>query len=113
MIVRSWRGRAAVDRAHIYPQHLFDAVLPKLKALPGFCGASLLRRLDGHEIEFVVQTYWESMHAIERFAGARPEVAVVEPAARAALKSFDATVLHYEVVVDANDCAVVLRGSER
>ena len=86
---------ALVQKAH---QHFVDAVLPKLKALPGFCGALLLRRLDGDEIEFVVQTHWESMHAIERFAGARPEVAVVEPAARAALKSFDATVRHYEVV---------------
>lgn len=52
-----------------------------------------LRRVDGHEIEFVVQTYWESMQAIEEFAGPRPRIAVVEPAARAALSSLDAMVL--------------------
>jgi heme-degrading monooxygenase HmoA len=103
MIVRSWRGRAAVDRAHVYPQHLVDVVLPKLTALPGFSGATLLRRPDGQEVEFVVQTYWESMQAIAQFAGPRPDVAVVEPAARAALSSFDRTVLHYEVVAGAVD----------
>jgi len=98
MIVRLWRGRTAVDRAESYVQHLFDAVLPKLEALPGFRGVTVLRRLDGQEIEFVVQTHWESMQAIKRFAGRKPEIAVVEPAARAVLSSFDATVLHYEVV---------------
>ena len=109
MIVRLWRGRAAIDHAQIYVVHLFSEVLPKLKVLPGFRGASLLRRLDGHEIEFVVQTYWESMQAIKQFAGPRPEIAVVEPTARAALRSFDPTVLHYEVVTGAAD-PVVPRG---
>lgn len=98
MIVRSWRGRAAADRAHVYAEHLVDAVVPKLKALPGVCGFALLRRADGQETEFLVQTYWASMQAIEAFAGPTPETAVVEPAARDALKSFDATVWHYEVV---------------
>jgi heme-degrading monooxygenase HmoA len=98
MIVRSWRGRAAADRAYVYTKHLVDTVVPKLKALPGFGGFALLRRTDGQETEFVVQTYWESMQAIEEFAGPAPEIAVVEPAARDALTSFDATVVHYEVV---------------
>ena len=90
-----------------------DAVLPKLNALPGFCGVSLLRRVDRHEVEFVDQTYWESMQAIEQFAGPRPEIAVVEPAARAALSSFDVTVLHYEVVAGAVDPMVIaLHGPE-
>jgi heme-degrading monooxygenase HmoA len=101
MIVRSWRGRAAADRAHVYTKHLVDTVVPKLRALPGFCGFALLRRTDGQETEFEVQTYWASMQAIEEFAGPTPEIAVVEPAARAALTSFDATVRHYEVVAGA------------
>ena len=98
MIVRSWRGRAAADRAQVYAEHLVDTVVPKLKILPGFRGFALLRRTDRQETEFLVQTYWASMQAIEEFAGPTPETAVVEPAARDALKSFDATVLHYEVV---------------
>ncbi|HTE44006.1 MAG TPA: hypothetical protein VK636_02090, partial [Gemmatimonadaceae bacterium] len=89
MIVRSWRGRTDVDRADIYPKYLFDVVVPKLGALSGFGGISLLRRVDGNEIEFVVQTYWQSMQAVEGFAGPKPEIAVVEPDARDLLTSFD------------------------
>lgn len=96
MIVRTWRGRAAADHADAYQRHLVDSVVPKLKALPGFWGATLLRRADGNEIEFVVQTEWESMAAIEGFAGPTPEVAVVDPEARAVLVSFDAIVVHYD-----------------
>jgi hypothetical protein len=50
------------------------------------------------EVEFLVLTLWESMEAIRGFAGEQPEVAVVEPEARAALVRFDSTVTHYEVL---------------
>jgi heme-degrading monooxygenase HmoA len=96
VIVRTWRGRATPERADVYARHLIDSVVPKLETLPGFQSATLLRRLDGDEIEFVVQTHWDSMQAVERFAGPTPSIAVVEPEARAALTSFDATVVHYE-----------------
>lgn len=99
MIARTWRARAAADAAHLYPQHLAREVLPKLQALDGFLGAYLLRRDDGAEVEFVVQTLWASHEAIGRFAGAQPEVAVVEPEAAAVLLSYDRTVTHHEVVL--------------
>jgi hypothetical protein len=38
------------------------------------------------------------MEAVHAFAGAQPELAVVEPEARAALVRFDTTVQHYEVL---------------
>lgn len=38
------------------------------------------------------------MEAIRKFAGAEPEKAVVEPAARAAPTGFDDSVTHYEMV---------------
>jgi hypothetical protein len=41
---------------------------------------------------------WESMDAIRAFAGPRPDVAVVEPEARAVLSRYDREVRHYEVV---------------
>ena len=103
MILRSWRARAAADRAHLYPEHLVGAVLPRLRTLPGFLGAYLLRRVEGDEVEFVVQTLWASMAAVEQFAGPTPELAVVEPAARAALTSYDATVRHYDVLVSPSE----------
>jgi hypothetical protein len=35
----------------------------------------------------------------ERFAGANPDIAVVEPDARAVLSSFDETVRHFDVIL--------------
>jgi heme-degrading monooxygenase HmoA len=73
-------------------------VRPKLEQLAGFQGLYLLRRRGLEEIEFLVLTLWESMDAVRAFAGDEPELAVVEPEARAALVRFDRTVSHYEVV---------------
>jgi predicted SnoaL-like aldol condensation-catalyzing enzyme/heme-degrading monooxygenase HmoA len=98
MILRSWRARVAAAREQLYPRHFFDAVLPRLRALPGFRGASLLRRSVGGDVEFVVHTQWDSMQAVERFSGSRTDAAVVEPAAHATLDSFDTTVEHHEIV---------------
>jgi hypothetical protein len=38
------------------------------------------------------------MDAVRKFAGPEPENAVVEPAARATLTSFDDVVTHFEIV---------------
>jgi heme-degrading monooxygenase HmoA len=99
MILRIWQCRATAGRAHLYPRHLAEAVLPKLRAQSGFRGAYLLRRGDSDEVEFVVQTLWESMDAIEQFAGSTPHIAVVDSDARAMLTTFDATVRHFDVLL--------------
>ena len=98
MVARVWRGYAAVTEGEAYPRHLLQSVRPKLEQLPGFKGLYLLRRRGLEEIEFLVVTLWDSMDAIRAFAGDQPELAVVEPDARAALVRFDNTVSHYEVV---------------
>jgi heme-degrading monooxygenase HmoA len=98
MVVRAWRGYAAVSEGQAYPRHLLHSVRPKLESLAGFRGLYLLRRRDADEIQFLVLTLWDSMDAIRGFAGEQPEVAVVEPEARAVLVRFDETVSHYEVL---------------
>jgi heme-degrading monooxygenase HmoA len=98
MVVRAWRGYAAITDAEAYPKHLLQAVRPQLEQLAGFRGLYLLRRRDLEEIEFLVLTLWDSMEVIRAFAGEHTERAVVEPEARAALVRFDETVQHYEVL---------------
>jgi heme-degrading monooxygenase HmoA len=98
MLMRAWRGYAAVTEAQVYPRHLLHSVRPKLEKLAGFRGVYLLRRRVADEIEFLVLTLWDSMDAVRAFAGEQPEVAVVEPEARAALVRFDTTVSHYEIL---------------
>lgn len=99
MIARTWHGRAARASADAYCRHFAESVMPHLAGIPGHRGACLLRRDgDGGSVEFLAVTLWESMETIKAFAGPDPEVAVVEPAARAVLTDFDGFARHYEVV---------------
>jgi len=102
VIIREWRGRAALAKAEDYPAHFRRTVLPELLGIDGFCGAHLSRRLLSDQIEFLVLTRWQSMDAIRAFAGEDVEHAVVEPGAVAALTDFDAHVRHYEVLEDVS-----------
>lgn len=98
MIIREWRGRAPRSRAGEYPTHFRTRVVPELRNVPGFLGATLSKREEGQLVEFVVLTRWESLDAIRAFAGTDLDNAVVEPGAVAALSDYDHTVRHYEVV---------------
>ncbi len=98
MIVRAWRGRASTADPGAYVEHFRRRVLPELREIEGFLGASLLRETRADEVEFLVLTRWASMDAVRAFAGDDVSRAVVEPAAAAALSDYDRTVHHYEVL---------------
>lgn len=97
MIARIWCGQASIAKADIYHRHFTTHVTPHLKDIPGHKGAYLLRREAEGEVEFLAVTLWESIEAIKRFAGPNPDVAIVEPEARAVLSAFDDFARHYEV----------------
>jgi heme-degrading monooxygenase HmoA len=105
MIARAWQGRAAAQNAEAYRSHFAGSVRPALDRVPGHRGALLLRRQNEGDsrTEFLVITMWDSMDAVRAFAGPDPDCAVIEPAARAALADFDASVRHYDVVFDTRD----------
>ena len=98
MIQRVWRAYADVSSGDRYPRHLLEMVRPNLERIPGFRGLFLLQRRHQDEIEYVVQTLWDSMDAVSAFAGPNPERAVVEPAAARMLLRFDDVVVHYDVL---------------
>jgi len=98
MILRMWRAQSTPEKAGEYIRHATERVFPALRAIEGHRGAYLLRHTDGDRVEFVVLTLWDSMQAVQEFAGAEPNRAVVEPEARVALKSFDNFVTHFEVI---------------
>lgn len=97
MIARTWQATATADGAQKYRQHFITAVQPTLTATDGFHGATLLERDGDEATEIQVVTLWESLDAIHAFAGSDIAVAVVEPAADAALVDYDRTVRHFEV----------------
>jgi heme-degrading monooxygenase HmoA len=103
VIVRAFHATATAAGADAYREHFTRSVLPDLQRIDGYQGAYVLRREhDGH-VELQVLTLWDSLEAIRRFAGANLDHAVVEPAAQAVLASYDPTVTHHDVVVDAVD----------
>ena len=81
MIVRAWRGRASAANKQGYVAHFRSKVLPELRHIDGFLGASLLRAPHPGGVEFLVLTRWRSMDAIRAFAGDEVSRAVVEPGA--------------------------------
>src|SRR5262245_19980803 len=102
MIVRAWRGWAAASSGAAYPDHFRRNVLPELKQIAGFLGASLLQRDREGEVEFLVLTRWVSIEAVRAFAGDDVSRAVVEPEAVAALVGFDRSARHYEVIEETS-----------
>jgi GNAT superfamily N-acetyltransferase len=97
VIVRIWRARAAKDQAASYLQHATARVLPELRQLPGHRGALVLTKAQNADVAIQVLTFWESMQAVQAFAGPSPDIAVVEPEAQAVLLDFDRTVAHYQL----------------
>jgi heme-degrading monooxygenase HmoA len=96
MVVRIWKGRA-LDGADAYFAHVTSVVFPKLRRIDGFRGGRVLRRNIDGSVEFLVITEWASWDAVRGFAGARPEIAVVEPEARALLTEVDEHVQHFDL----------------
>jgi heme-degrading monooxygenase HmoA len=99
MIARMWRGFALPEKADEYVKHLQSSALPELYQIQGFQGVTLLRQDAAQVVEFIVLTFWESMDAVRKFAGAEAEIAVVSPAAQPLFREYDATVRHFEVVL--------------
>jgi heme-degrading monooxygenase HmoA len=99
MIARLWSAQTTAALSHAYLHHFEQAVQPQLQGLDGFLGATVCTRPDSGAIEILVTTYWASLSAIEAFAGADSETAVVAAEAAALLTDFDKRVRHYEVAV--------------
>jgi heme-degrading monooxygenase HmoA len=97
MIARQWRGLALSDRASAYEAHLRLETFPALRSIEGFVDASILRRTVAGGIEFLIVTRWISMGAIEKFAEADVEAAVVPDNVRQMMVEYDMRVRHYEV----------------
>lgn len=100
MIARSWTAQATPRGASAYVDFFEHTLTPELRRIAGFREALVLQRIAvDAQIEITVLTFWESMEAVARFAGASIDLAVVEPEARVCLLSFDEQVKHHEVAL--------------
>ena len=98
MISRQWRGLAKFGRSKDYIDHLRNDTFPKLLSLAGFVDASILQRESSDGIEFLIVTRWQSLTAIEAFAGRDPDIAVVPDNVKEMMVEYDLSVRHYTVV---------------
>jgi heme-degrading monooxygenase HmoA len=99
MITRNWTGVVKPDRAADYITHLQHDTFKKLSSIKGFIQASIFKREVTDGVEFLIVTQWENMEAIQQFAGANADIAVVPPVAQEMMVRYDPVVRHYSEVV--------------
>jgi heme-degrading monooxygenase HmoA len=97
MIARLWSARTTQAQSQIYLRHFSASVLPALRRFEGYVSSTVLTRLANSGIEILVITVWQSIVAIDAFAGADREAAVVTPEAAALLTDYDRRVRHFEI----------------
>jgi len=101
MVVRFWSARTTQVRFPDYLRHFNERVLPSLRAVEGFLEARVISQSDGVVVQFIAETLWSSMEAIDRFAGPDREAAVIAHEALDLLTSYDRRVRHY--IVDLSE----------
>jgi len=97
MVVRFWSARTTQVRFPQYLAHFEGRVLPRLRAVEGYLEARVLSQSDGVVVQFIVETLWASLEAVDRFAGPDREEAVIADEALHLLTSYDRRVRHYHV----------------
>jgi hypothetical protein len=97
MIARHWRGWTLLQDAEAYERLLKETVLPGLKTIEGYRGGYIFRKDGTQEVEFVVVNLFESLEAVQRFAGKNCTVAIFEPEAKRLLCKAEPQATHYEV----------------
>jgi len=98
MIMRVWKGSTKRSDSKTYFDYLKETGLKEYQETPGNQGVYVLRRDYDDHTEFLLLSLWESMNAIEEFAGSDPDKAVFYPKDEKYLVEFDRHVRHYEVL---------------
>lgn len=99
MICRIWHGWTTEANAEAYEHLLHGEILPGIlrQEISGFEAIDLLRRSGPDGVEFATLMWFDSVEAVQRFAGPDYETAVVPPAGRKLLTHFDIRSAHYTV----------------
>jgi heme-degrading monooxygenase HmoA len=75
-------------------------VRPSLKRVDGHKGGYVFRKDAADEVEFVAVNLFDSLEAVQRFAGPDYTVPVFEPEAKRLLSRIESFAAHYEVRVN-------------
>jgi heme-degrading monooxygenase HmoA len=103
MIARLWRGQTSAAKAQEYLEYLRVTGVEDYTKTPGNRGVRILRRISGDKAEFLVLSAWDSLEAIQGFAGSDYQKAVYYPEDRKYLTHLDPEVSHFDVVLDTTN----------
>lgn len=106
MIARTWHGRVPAEKADAYYAYLRRTGLTDYAAAPGNRGVTVLRQTDGAVTHFLLLTLWDSIEAIQGFAGQEYELAQYYPEDDDYLLEREPFVTHYEVLAISGTPAV-------
>jgi len=100
MIARIWHGWTKRSDAQKYEQLLHEEIFPGIaqRKIPGYHGAELFTREDADEVEFLTLLRFDSMEAVETFAGPDSGRPVIYPKAEPLLIRMDERSQHYRIV---------------
>ncbi|MGO4222842.1 antibiotic biosynthesis monooxygenase [Lysobacter sp. TAF61] len=97
IVARLWHGITLVEDADEYLAFLRDRAVPDYRGTPGNVSVSVMHRREGRLAHFLILTHWQSLSAIEAFAGAEVTRAKYYPEDNRFLLEFEPSVVHYEV----------------
>lgn len=99
MISRIWHGYTTHANADVCENLLKREIFVGIsnRHIRGYRGIHLLRRNITDGVEFITVMWFDSLEAVQEFAGADYERAVVPTEARTLLLRFDERSQHYEV----------------
>ncbi len=97
---RVWHGIVPAEKADGYAEYLAESDLgvSAYQAIPGNRGVSLLRRVEGKHVHFLLVSFWENADAIRQYTGPEIERAQYFPYDLECLVEPEPNVAHYEVL---------------
>ena len=101
MIARVWYGWTTRENAEAYEKLLREEVLLDIakRSIPGYKGAEIfVREAEDDEVEFITIIRFETIKAVEAFAGRNYEMPVIPPDCKKLLKRRSDRSRHYRVV---------------
>lgn len=97
MIIKVWHGRVESSKADDYAEFMKERAAPDYSSVPGLKKLIFSRRDEADVAHFLLVTHWDSMEAVKKFAGERPEKAKYYPEDDDFLLEKEETSAMYEV----------------
>ncbi|MGI8996204.1 MAG: antibiotic biosynthesis monooxygenase [Pyrinomonadaceae bacterium] len=109
MIARIWHGVTPSVGADEYFNYLNRTGISDYRATAGNKGVLVLRRLDEGKTHFLLISLWESLAAVQQFAGTEIEKAQYYPEDENYLLELEPQVQHYEILTAPSEAKCDVR----